>query len=52
MSLDFCTQFLEVLDDGMIDSTAEIRMLVSDNTGLIANSIVYILDAREKSWVL
>lgn len=45
--LDVCFNFdaklLKMLNDGTIDRTTEVGMLVSDNTGLVSNSVVYVL---------
>lgn len=43
MGLDLNPELLEVLDDRAVNRTAEVGVLVSDNTSLVANGVVYVL---------
>jgi hypothetical protein len=43
MGLDLDPELLEMLDDGTVDRPAEIRVLVGDHAGLVANAIEDVL---------
>ncbi len=43
MSLNLCPKLLQVLNNGAVDGPSKIRMLVCDDTRLVANAIVDIL---------
>ena len=43
MSLDFRSDFLQMLDDGTFDCTTEISMLIGDDACFISNAIVHVL---------
>ena len=40
---NFSMKFLQVLNDGAVDGSTQICMLVGDGTRFVANAIVYIL---------
>lgn len=43
MRFNFSMKFLQVLNDGAVDGSTQICMLVGDGTRFVANAIVYIL---------
>lgn len=45
MCLDLCAQFMQMLYDGTVHRTAQIRMLVGNYTSFIAYAVVDILQA-------
>ena len=44
MRLDFRSQFLKMLNDGTVNGLAQIGMLVSNDAGLVPNSVENFLD--------
>lgn len=44
VSLDLGAELLEVLDDGSLDRLCEVGVMVSDDTGLVADAVVDVLD--------
>lgn len=44
MSFNLYTQFLQMLHNGAIDGTAEIRVLISNGTRLVTDVVVHILE--------
>ena len=46
VSLYLYTQFLEMLYYGTVDCTAEVGVLIRDDTGFVADAIIYILKWR------
>ena len=43
MRFYFCPQLLQVLNDGAVNSSAEVRVVVGDNARFVANGVIYIL---------
>jgi hypothetical protein len=53
VSLYLYAQFLEMLYYGTVDSTTEVGVLIRDDTGFVADAIIYILTvAQLDKWVV
>jgi hypothetical protein len=53
VSLYLYTQFLEMLYYGTIDCTTKVSMLICDDTGFVADTIIYILTVvQSHKWVV
>lgn len=46
VGFDLDAELLEVLYDGAVDRTAEVGVLVSDDTSLVADGVVYVLSTQ------
>jgi hypothetical protein len=47
VSLYLYSQFLEMLYYGAVDCTTEVGVLICDNTGFVADPVIYILTAAQ-----
>lgn len=53
VSLYLYTQFLKMLYYGTVDCTTEVGVLIRNNTGFVADTIIYILTVRQSHmWVV
>ena len=53
MGLYLYAQFLEMLYYGTVDCTTEVGVLIRDDTGFVADAIIYILTvAQSDKWVV
>jgi hypothetical protein len=53
VSLYLYAQFLEMLYYGTVDCTTEVGVLIRDDTGFVADAIIYILTvAQSDKWVV